>query len=736
MNKNYLRKLASEGFSIIPVAEDKKPIGKWKEYQNKCRTPDEVENLTSPLFGLVTGVGGLEVIDIDLKVIIGVNEQKKWFEEFINFLNENIYDFYEKFVIAKTKNNGYHILYKAEELRGNTKIAKLKGSNNAIIESRGNGGMVVIYDNFLTAKKYHDIQIIDLKDRDTLWSCCKFFDYVEETNIPNEEKKHVQQKENELTPWQDFNNKTTVWELIENDFDIVKKISDKTIIKRHGAESPHSGYIYKNSGCMYLFSTGTCYPAEKLLSPFSVYTYKNCNGDFTKASSELYHKGFGSRKIKELKTEILEIPKINADFPIDIFPDEFQKYIIECNRTLDSSIDYMGAGLLWLFAVIIGNSVKIEVKKGWLECCNIWIAIVGKAGLGKTPSINNIIFPLIKANNKEIKNFIKQSQKYEKWVELSKEEKALAEEVKKPFKSQFIVNDITLEALVDLHEENKNSVGVFKDELAGFFKDMNKYRIGSDLEFWLSSWSNKGVSLNRKTAKSSFVESPIIPVLGGIQPSILTQFFTEENKDNGFIDRMLLVFPDLEVESYNDAEMDNDLIEWYSDTIITYYNYVKKDLIKYNEENEIEPVVVRFEPDAKIEWKRIYNKITFMQNDETETEYFKSMLPKQKSYIPRYALILAFIRAVKTGEIKIDKDILLKAEKLSDYFVVQSKKIKFDSIEKKEAKKIINTLKDKPKAEQAIEIIKTNPNISKKELAEMLEVSRQQIYNYLKDAKL
>ena len=110
-----------------------------------------------------------------------------------------------------------------------------------------------------------------------------------------------------------------------------------------------------------------------------------------------------------------------------------------------------------------------------------------------------------------------------------------------------------------MHEESDNSVGVFKDELAGWFKDMNKYRAGSDLEFWLSSWSGKSVSLNRKTAKSAFVEKPLIPVLGGIQPSILTSFYTDENKDNGFVDRMLLSFPELEIERYNDKEISKEI---------------------------------------------------------------------------------------------------------------------------------------------------------------------------------
>ena len=107
---------------------------------------------------------------------------------------------------------------------------------------------------------------------------------------------------------------------------------------------------------------------------------------------------------------------------IDIFPTDIQEYMLECNNTLDSSIDYMGCSMLWLLSVIVGNSIQIEVKKGWYEVCNVWIAIVGKAGLGKTPSINNIIYPLQKINSKRIKEYIKQYDKYEEYSKLSAEE--------------------------------------------------------------------------------------------------------------------------------------------------------------------------------------------------------------------------------------------------------------------------------------------------------------------------
>lgn len=735
------KKLIDSGLSLITIGDKKIPNTAWKQYQSTAITKEAFSNNynlpTTNGVGIVTGYGKLEVIDIDLKILPSLKLQQDFWSEYILFLKDNIDDFDNKFVIYKTINNGYHILYKCEEIGGNQKIAKLKETKEAIIETRGVGGYVFIYDNKVSKRDYTDIQEISIKDRECLFQCSKYYNYVD-AEVQIDKKVQKQAVNVDLSVWDDYNNKTSVWELIEDEFDVIKKLSNKTIIRRHGATSAHSGYLFHDKDLMFLFTTGTIYPNEKGLNPYGVYTYKYHNGDWSASAKELYLKGFGSRIIKEVESlnKSIKINKKDLEFPIDIFPLRIQNYLIECNKTLDSSVDYMGCSLIWLISVIVGNSFKMQVKTGWIESVNVWISIVGKAGIGKTPSISNIIQPLAKINNSEIKNYIKQYKKYEAYLELDKDAKNYTEEIKKPFKSQFIVNDITQEALIELHEENKNSVGVFKDELAGWFKDMNKYRAGSDLEFWLSSWSNKGITLNRKTAKSSFVESPIIPVLGGIQPTILTQFFTEENKENGFIDRMLTCYPELEVDEYNENEIPIDVLNWYSDYMVTFYNVVKRELIEYNSDNEIESYICKFSPDAKKEWKRIFNEITKTQNSEDENEYMKSMLPKQKSYIPRFATIIHLFNYYDNrlnDMTLISKDSILKAEKLSKYFITMAKKIKIDSAVKNDAKKIIYTNKDLTNKEKCLQILKSNSNIDKKDLAELLGVSLQMVYKYIKD---
>jgi hypothetical protein len=741
INKDRCNRLIQEGFSLITVRDNKLPNIKWKESMTTPLTINEFSKVydleTTEGIGIVTGYDFLECIDVDLKVFSTAKEQIDFWDELLELISTNIINFDEKFVVKKTKNAGYHILYKSKRVQGNTKLSKLKGHKEAVIETRGIGGYVFVYEKSIGNRNYKDIEFISDEDREILISCCKSYNFIDETNKIEIPKKEIKEYDNTgITVWDDYNTKHSVFDVIGDEFEVVTNVSDKFIIRRFNATSPHSGYVYHDSGCMYLFSTGTNYPNEKLISPFAAIIYKDYNGDFSKGTKDLYTKGYGDRiKVKSTFDKVeMDINYSDLSFPIEVFPLDLQKYIVSCNETLSSSIDYLGCSLLWMTSIMVGNSINIEVKKGWKETANLWIALIGKAGIGKTPSINNITFPLTNKNSREIKEYIKKYEKFEAFLELDKKDQDLTEQIKKPKKTQFIVNDITLEALVDLHGENKNGIGVLKDELAGWFKDMNKYRQGSDLEHWLSSWSGKEINMNRKTAKSSFVDKAFIPVLGGIQPAIMDAFYTEENKDSGFIDRMLFSYPELEVDMYSENEMKEEYLTWYEDYILSMQGELKK-LTQYNDDGDIEPVTAYFSAEAKTEWIRVFNEITLRQKSDEENEYMKSMLPKQKSYIPRFALLLNILNSFNEEGCpinEISKDSVLKAEKLSNYFVAMSKKIKSNSIESSNIKKVIEKSEGKNNYDKFVKVYEIDKKLSKSKIADTLGLSRQQVYNYIK----
>jgi hypothetical protein len=161
---------------------------------------------------------------------------------------------------------------------------------------------------------------------------------------------------------------------------------------------------------------------------------------------------------------------------------------------------------------------------------------------------------------------------------------------------------------------------------------------------------------------------------------------------------------------------------------------MKKNVHTINKFGEIEPRILRLSKDADLEWERVFNNISKMQNSDEVNEYVKSMLSKQKSYVPRFALILTCFWSYYTGcEFDwVSKDVMLKAEKLSNYFIAMSKKIKVNMIETGELRELVKSMKGSTNSEIIKAVNEWNPEFSKNELAEILNISRQAIYKQLK----
>jgi len=201
---------------------------------------------------------------------------------------------------------------------------------------------------------------------------------------------------------------------------------------------------------------------------------------------------------------------------------------------------------------------------------------------------------------------------------------------------------------------------------------------------------------------------------------------------------MLLSYPSLEIEKWNDKEMNYDTIQWYNDNIIAFYETIKHKVVEYDDDGDIKPKIAKIPLESKKEWIRVFNEYTDIQNSDDENEYMKSMLPKQKSYLPRFALLINCFSSFfdvesKMDALEISKESILSAEKLSKYFIAMAKKIKVNSIEINEIKTIIQSNKNKSIKEQFIELYKSNPELNKKEVSENLGVSLRMIYKYIKE---
>lgn len=114
--------LLSKGLNIIAVDKQKKAIAAWKTFTEDRITPkaltDQINSDKAEGIAVICGgvSGGLEVIDFDLKNDISGNLMKRF-----NALIPS--DLLKRFLIIKTRSNGFHYYYRCEVIEGNKKLA-------------------------------------------------------------------------------------------------------------------------------------------------------------------------------------------------------------------------------------------------------------------------------------------------------------------------------------------------------------------------------------------------------------------------------------------------------------------------------------------------------------------------------------------------------------------------------------------------------------------------------------
>src|SRR5690606_27089517 len=329
----------------------------------------------------------------------------------------------------------------------------------------------------------------------------------------------------------------------------------------------------------------------------------------------------------------------------DVFPEHLSRYILECRDKLGASVDFTGSSLLWMTSLIIGNTLSVQVANQWREKAILWFALVGDPGIGKSPMINHIIGPLVKINGVKIKQHRIRNAEWKAYEKLPPKMKQAETYVPRPKSEQFIVDDVTIEALLQLHQDNPISVGLFRDELSGWLKSMNQYRPGSDVEQFLSSWSNRSMSHTRKTSESAYVDNAYVPILGGIQPGILPDLYSGDMSSNGFVERFLFAYPELKAPRVTEYQFDDELAAKYELFVAKFYNFMRDNAVYTdNKEGEVKDFVCHYTPRAKQMWYDLSEEIADIYDSGNEPIHMNSLRSKMRSQVHRFALIINVLR--------------------------------------------------------------------------------------------
>lgn len=326
-------------------------------------------------------------------------------------------------------------------------------------------------------------------------------------------------------------------------------------------------------------------------------------------------------------------------FPTEVFPLPVQQIITATNESLSFPIDFIGAGLLYAASVAIGNTHRAEVKTGWTDGAVLYVALVGKPGTNKTHPLQFALKPIFTYDKAAYREYEQQRSEYEKALNLfrnNKKKPAGEPEPQKPVLQQILLRDTTPEALAITHKYNPRGIALYSDELAGWFKNFNRYNKGSEMEFWLSAWSGTQIAINRKSSEPIQINQPFISVGGTIQNGVLNELAKDSRTENGFCDRILFAFPDnLQKEPWNPGQLSQEIIHNWEQIVSRLLG------IELAYDNTFSPVpeLMLFSPEA---WQMLSN----WQRDNTtecnlaDNEAVGGIYAKLEIYAIRLALIL------------------------------------------------------------------------------------------------
>lgn len=396
-------------------------------------------------------------------------------------------------------------------------------------------------------------------------------------------------------------------------------------------------------------------------------------------------------------------------FPIEVFPDKIQKIILELRNTMSFPTDYSGSSILYAVSVALGNKIQLKVKNGWIEKSILFIVLVGRTGDIKSHSMTFFINDLIKLDQKNYADYQLKKKEYD---QLNLEEKS---KTSQPILKQIILNDFTPEALMKSHFHNLRGIGLYSDEIAGFFKSFNRYHGGSgDEELYLSLWAGKPIVKNRVTGDEIRIDDTKIDIIGSIQEAILESTFRNSKMKNGFIDRILFAFPHKYVDNkWNDRNPDQGMINWYSNFLTSIFDEVGENT-----------TIIEFDTDAK-------NYLYSWQNSQKmkfDFEYQRGIAVKLQQYVLRFAMILEVMkcRCENIRLEKIRKSSVKGAIELHNYFFETSIRV-FESIDSnyferltEVQKKVFELLPESFKTAEAVKLVLGNNFMSERSVKTFL----------------
>jgi putative DNA primase/helicase len=238
--------------------------------------------------------------------------------------------------------------------------------------------------------------------------------------------------------------------------------------------------------------------------------------------------------------------------------------------------------------------------------------------------------------------------------------------------------------LGEILNANPDGILVFRDELTGWLRSLDKDGRETDRAFYLEAWNGSGsYDYDRIGRGNVYIEAACVSILGGIQPGPLSQYVRSAEHGgqgaDGLLQRFqLMVYPDdtsdwQDIDRWPNTTAKNEAYEVFKR--LAYFDPLRFGATQPDEDMTIP--YFRFSPEAQAlfsQWRAILEREKLRQG---EPEMIEAHLSKYRSLIPSMAL-LCHLADGGTGP--IDEMAMIRASAWSDYLESHARRVFADAL--------------------------------------------------------
>jgi len=370
------------------------------------------------------------------------------------------------------------------------------------------------------------------------------------------------------------------------------------------------------------------------------------------------------------------------DFEPELLPAPLRAWVLDIAERTQCPIDFVAVGAIISAASVVGRRIGIYPKAydDWLTVPNLWGVAVGPPGIMKTPALEASMRPLYrlvanaKAAHKEampkyeslkVETEIRRNM-LKKDLELAIKSDGNTDGIRRaleaatvsppPTEHRYLVNDATVEKLGELLNQNPNGLLLYRDELLGFLRMMEREGHQNDRAFYCEAWAGTTAryTYDRIGRGTIDINTPCLCILGGMTPGPLQTYlravFRGGVSDDGFFQRFqLAVYPNIvgrwkKVDRWPDTEA-----KARASRLFRGLAALDAETVSAHRASTDDIPALRFTSDAQVvfdEWQaRLENRL----RSPEEHPVLVSHLSKYRSLLPSLGLLFHLMDCADRG---------------------------------------------------------------------------------------